>query len=274
MSPSRRKRPTTGNRKSKAELAEIVAAIRKLQGDEQQAHVEAIQARIEIGKKLAELRTAVAHGKWSEILKQVGYNERTAQRYIEVGKSWWQIRTMGSDLLAKLPWDLQKLAVLSRLSPDQLQDFLAGADVDEMSRGEVLQAVNEVVKPERVPEPVASPAESSRSPAGQQSAPPAPRLRKRSHPSVPSYQRGIRETTGSSPPLVVISEDDDTEEHSEVQAFLEATEAICAVPVEGVIAAVNGCRERRMKERFEAALEETIAHLTRMSDAMATDCEE
>src|SRR4051812_18437393 len=76
---------------------------------------------IEMGRLFRELK-AKAPRVWGRKLKQLGYHERVASRYLKIGESWpTPDQTPGSDLLAKLPSDVQKLEWLCRLPVDELE---------------------------------------------------------------------------------------------------------------------------------------------------------
>jgi len=124
------------------QILERLIALRTREGDSKRA---LISIRIEQGHELKRLQAAAGRGQWLKLLSQTGFHESTAQRLMKVADSWLgkSILTTGQGLLERLPLDLQKLAKLASLTDDFVRELLvAGADFEEMSRGELSQMVD------------------------------------------------------------------------------------------------------------------------------------
>lgn len=142
---------STSKRRPGGEVQRLITAIRNLQKLEADNRVALISCRIEIGEKLQALKGQVEQGDWTVTIEQLGYNERQAQRLMQIASSDWadEIRTKGTDLGQHLPCDLQKLASLASLSLEQFQELLGKEDINDLTRAKVaehIRGLNERVK--------------------------------------------------------------------------------------------------------------------------------
>src|SRR5262245_40165388 len=102
-----------------ADVGKILTGIQKVMGKAARNEAEAVVLALELGRRFKELKEAVPR-RGLEELNKLGFNERVARRYLKLAEEWTPDRTPGSDLLARLPHDLQKLEWLCRLSLQQL----------------------------------------------------------------------------------------------------------------------------------------------------------
>ena len=102
-----------------------------------------VPALINFCVKLANLRVK-AKRDWETCLDKLRMCPRAA-RYVKVGKSWWNDGTLGSDLMTKLPADVQKLEWLCRLDNERLEQFLGERDFRFREREDVISAVKEAL---------------------------------------------------------------------------------------------------------------------------------
>jgi len=96
---------------------------------------------IDLGRLFVTLKENVKRFRWLKELKDLKCHPRVVSRYLIIGYSWWGNQTPGSNILAKLPSDLHKLEWLCRVTPDQLKHLLVNLDCRELSRDEVIEAV-------------------------------------------------------------------------------------------------------------------------------------
>lgn len=241
--------------KSKQEPAEsgvckLVAEIRKLQQEEGVARSQVIRCRIRQGQHLVQLREQVSKGKWGEICKDLGLSERNAQRLMELGRSWLaaDTRTTGTGMLDKLPLDLQKLTALCRLSEPKLKKFVVKHDLDEMSRGQVREAVNVALSDRpRAPEYVAP----VKKPAVSATAPPP-----RTAPGEPG--RNKRRTAVMPGTLRIAQDRDEMSEKSIVETFLDLCEPLQQASSDVTRELSAGSIEDSLKARLHESVARTI----------------
>jgi hypothetical protein len=106
---------------------------------------DALVAVVQIGKLLCELRP-LAKKDWAKQLTTIPMHPRIASRYMAIVKgSIGAIGPAGSDLLARLPYDLQRFEQLSKLSLDQLEQLAQEMDLRRATREEVGAAVKELL---------------------------------------------------------------------------------------------------------------------------------
>lgn len=111
------------------------------------AALETIFHRIKIGIELNHLHSLCKHGEWeSRVEQETGFNKTTVLRLRQLAGSSLgeQIMTLGQDLKAKLPPDLQKQVMLTRVPNDKFRDFFERFDPSKMSRSDLRAAINEV----------------------------------------------------------------------------------------------------------------------------------
>jgi hypothetical protein len=101
----------------------------------------AVLHAIELAKLYGVLRDSVTGRRWAKSLAELGISPRVAARYLKISESWWGTRTPGSDILSLLPCDLHKLEWISRLSESALPVFVKTLKCKDVSRGEVISAV-------------------------------------------------------------------------------------------------------------------------------------
>lgn len=108
-----------------------------------------MQAAIDIGQRLAEVKAAVGHGNWGKwLLENVDYSERTAQNlirlYEEYGKG--QGSLFGEAGNPQLVADLsvsQAVALLGIKDADERAEFIEKNDVAAMTKRELEEAIRE-----------------------------------------------------------------------------------------------------------------------------------
>ncbi|MEZ4438261.1 MAG: DUF3102 domain-containing protein [Polyangiaceae bacterium] len=101
----------------RGEILQLVAAV---QGDE-------VAARAEVGKRLAAVRGALAHGEWLPWVKEhLPFSAESARRAIQL----FEFREGHGEVFAKLaPLGLTKVYVLLGMGPKQRDDFVGGRHV-------------------------------------------------------------------------------------------------------------------------------------------------
>jgi hypothetical protein len=111
------------------------------------AEAKAIKSLIDAARQCTRRRESVAPDRWEEALASSGVDTQEVEHYLTVGSSWWATAPPGTDDLARLPFDLGKLAMLCRLSQEQLGDLLTTVNVRIATREEVAAIVAEVLGP-------------------------------------------------------------------------------------------------------------------------------
>jgi len=122
----------------------LVEGIKVLNSKMDKAEGKAVLHTIELASMYVELRQNVKNRQWERTLKEVGISPRVASRYLTIGESWWLDQQPGPDELARLPWDLEKLESLSKLSVEALPIVLKSINPRQDSRGAVKAAVQRV----------------------------------------------------------------------------------------------------------------------------------
>ena len=126
--------------KSQRSLATVTAEIRTLQDA---ARRMAIEYSIEIGRKLVEAKSMVAHGEWTDYLREeLGFSQSTANNHMRMFEAYGaeQISlngaTVKSQAFANLSYT-QALALLALPSEEEREAFVAGHDMASMSTREL-----------------------------------------------------------------------------------------------------------------------------------------
>lgn len=92
---------------------------------------------IEIGKRLVEVKENLQHGEYLEWLKgKVQFTERTAQRFMQIGKEF-------SNTTSLSHLGSTKLFLLAGLDEEDRQEIMQGNNVEDMSTRELEQVVKE-----------------------------------------------------------------------------------------------------------------------------------
>lgn len=108
-----------------------------------------MQAAIDIGKRLVEVKAAVGHGNWGKwLLENVDYSERTAQNLIRLFEEYGmgQGSLFGEGGNPQLVADLsvsQAVALLGIKDADERAEFIEGNDVAAMTKRELEEAIRE-----------------------------------------------------------------------------------------------------------------------------------
>ena len=105
----------------------------------------AVLHAIELAKLYGVLRRSVTGRRWEKSLAELGISPRVAARYLKISASWWGCRTPGSEILALLPCDLHKLEWICRLGESELPVFVKALQCKDVSRGEVITAVQKLL---------------------------------------------------------------------------------------------------------------------------------
>ena len=105
----------------------------------------AVLHAIELAKLYGVLRGSVTGRRWEKSLAELGISPRVAARYLKISESWWGTRTPGSEILALLPCDLHKLEWICRLGESELPVFVKALQCKDVSRGEVITAVQKLL---------------------------------------------------------------------------------------------------------------------------------
>jgi len=101
---------------------------------------------INLGRLFVALKSSVRRNCWLKELKKLNYDERIVRRYLIIGDSWWIAPPpTGRELLTRLPYDLQKLEWLCRLSQEKLDQLSSCRDLREDSRSEVISRVKQLL---------------------------------------------------------------------------------------------------------------------------------
>jgi hypothetical protein len=101
-----------------------------------------VQLVIDLAKDFVALKQQCKR-RWLRELSKLGYHPRVASRYLAVGNSWWcdSVSPIGTHLTQRLPYDLHKLAALSQLSREDLEELLKDIDPQREGRSRVIKAV-------------------------------------------------------------------------------------------------------------------------------------
>lgn len=108
-----------------------------------------MQAAIDIGQRLAEVKAAVGHGNWGKwLLENVDYSERTAQNLIRLYEEYGrgQGSLFGEAGNPQLVADLsvsQAVALLGIKDADERAEFIEKNDVAAMTKRELEEAIRE-----------------------------------------------------------------------------------------------------------------------------------
>lgn len=108
-----------------------------------------MQAAIDIGQRLVEVKAAVGHGNWGKwLLENVEYSERTAQNLIRLFEEYGmgQGSLFGEGGNPQLVADLtvsQAVALLGIKDADERAEFIEGNDVAAMTKRELEAAIRE-----------------------------------------------------------------------------------------------------------------------------------
>jgi hypothetical protein len=105
----------------------------------------AVLHAIELAKLYGVLRGSVTGRRWEKSLAELGISPRVAARYLKISASWWGSRTPGSEIRSLLPCDLHKLEWICRLSEAALPVFVKALKCKDVSRGEVIAAVQKLL---------------------------------------------------------------------------------------------------------------------------------
>ncbi len=130
---------------NEAQLSTLAAEINMIY---RQARKNFLDAAIEIGRRLVQVKSAVGHGNWGAWLsKNVDYSERQAQNFIRVFKEYGSgQQNLFGDLNPQLVADLsfpQAVALLGIKNPDERAEFIEQNDVASMSSNALKQAIKE-----------------------------------------------------------------------------------------------------------------------------------
>src|SRR5690349_19435233 len=125
-------------------LPAVEQILKKIEENEKKIRVsegEAVNLIMEQGRLLRQLKRKV-HKNWLQAVEDIGLNERVARRYLKIGEEWaTPDRTPGSDLLARLPYDLHKLEWLCRLPVAELEQLCDANDPRQVDRAGVIKEV-------------------------------------------------------------------------------------------------------------------------------------
>ena len=147
--PKPAKRSTKGDT---AKVKKICAGIVKLQKCESKSKLDIINYRVKIGDQLIQLKKHTKGGKWLKRLASLGYDERTAQRLMNLADGNFddKIRDIDPDLAQRLPIDVVKLEQLDRLTSEQLEECIGAWDHthESMSRENIRESVKAILGPD------------------------------------------------------------------------------------------------------------------------------
>jgi hypothetical protein len=137
--------PGASNTETGADIKHVVEQIKGEQEKIHRTEGSAIASLVQIGVLLIQLQAAAGRT-WTRTARELGYNPRTASRLQKLGSSWLaQIGTAGSEILNRLPADIQKLEWLCRLSEEHLRQLLANGDLKMTSRSKVIAEVKKIL---------------------------------------------------------------------------------------------------------------------------------
>jgi hypothetical protein len=131
-------RPVTAGDQLLNQIKEQQAALERQEGD-------AVAAVVRIGKLLCELRPQ-AKKDWAKQLEKIPMHPRIASRYMAiVNGAIGQIGPSGSDLLSRLPYDLQRLEKRTKLTLEQLKRLAQELDLRQATRDQITHAVKSLL---------------------------------------------------------------------------------------------------------------------------------
>ena len=128
----------------KKDPAVLAGEIRTLQ---RQAQVVVLNYAIEIGRRLTEAKSVLAHGEWGDWLKnEVSFSQSTANNFMRIFERYGdqQVSLFGdakSETLGNLPYT--KALKLLAVPEDEVNEFMETHDVENMSTRELEQAIRE-----------------------------------------------------------------------------------------------------------------------------------
>jgi len=124
----------------------IIVGIKTLQKKMANAEAKGLLGHLRIGEMLVVLKDeAPTKSKWAEYRNEVGYDQRTADRYLQLGRSWWINGGLeAAGFLHRVPRDLLILELLCQLSRDQLGTFLDGYGL-EGGRSQVIERLKRLL---------------------------------------------------------------------------------------------------------------------------------
>ena len=135
--------------KDDALIEEAIAKVRSYRSQIGNNAAKCVLCLCRIGAEFKKLKTQIPHGEWQKTVKeQLGYNEDTVCRLINLADSWLeeQITTLGRDLKARLATDVQKLVTLTRLPKEKFVDILTRYDLSDVSREQLREVVDEMLE--------------------------------------------------------------------------------------------------------------------------------
>jgi hypothetical protein len=126
-------------------LEKLIRDIKTEQSKMAQKEGDIVSNLFRIGALINELQNAAGRT-WTKQVQKLGYHPRAASRLQKIASSWQgEIGTLGSEILPRLPNDVQKLEWLCRLRREQLETLLARLDLKKVCRKEVTAAVKELL---------------------------------------------------------------------------------------------------------------------------------
>ena len=142
-------RNTQKNITAEANEARLLALATEINTIKQTTQRMMMQAAIDLGKRLVEVKAAVGHGTWGKwLLEHVAYSERTAQNLIRLYEAYGrgEKSLFGNSGDPKLVSDLsvsQAVALLGIKDADERASFIEENDVAQMTKRELEAAIKE-----------------------------------------------------------------------------------------------------------------------------------
>jgi len=140
-----------------ADNTELVTRIKLFQAGLAKSKSETVLNHVRIGKALAELKAVTkTTTRWRNQLAEVSLSRRVADRYLQLGESWWTEALLEAEgLLHQLPADLEKLEWLCRLPQASLK---ANVDmIGDLPRETLIRKVQQklgIQPPKKAADPV------------------------------------------------------------------------------------------------------------------------
>jgi len=135
----------------------IVLEIKAIQIRLARTEAERVIYSLQIGQQLLKLKEdSPTNSKWLEYLRELGYHPRVADRYLQLGKSWWSNAEGGiqsTGLLDKIPGDLMILEYLCRLEPGELKNHLKHFN-GKGGRSQIIEKLKELLEIQPKSKPV------------------------------------------------------------------------------------------------------------------------